>query len=341
MRLRERVVKVWRGVRQNWLRIVIIAASVLAFGIVICLPILTWGKESVYTWLKGDDSGGAVIRNAGLLIGGIIAIALAVWRSRVAERQADTAQQSLLNERYQQGSEMLGSDVLAVRLGGIYALARLATDHPDLYHIQIMEVLCAFVRNPRELERIEREVRNSAGDVVHFEEHGEDRSDVETIVRAIGSRGLMGIAIERGRNFSLYLRSANLTGLRVQDANLSRAWLAKADLSGSILPRADLSLARLRQAKLDRAELRRADLSNSNLWGASLSKTILRSANLSGADFCGVNARSSRYRKPARGLTQAQLDRACADPNNPPHLDGVLDAETGRQLVWRGKPCGE
>ena len=51
---------------------------------------------------------------------------LAVWRSIVAERQADTAQQSLLNERYQKGAEMLGNEVLSVRMGGIYALGRLA-----------------------------------------------------------------------------------------------------------------------------------------------------------------------------------------------------------------------
>ena len=35
---------------------------------------------------------------------------------------------------------------------------------------------------------------------------------------------------------------------------------------------------------------------------------------------------------------QYQLDAARADPDNPPKLDGVLDAETGKPLVWRGGP---
>ena len=52
----------------------------------------------------------------------------------------------MLNERYQQGAEMLGSDVLAVRLGGIYALQRLAGEHPQQSHIQIMQAFCAFIR---------------------------------------------------------------------------------------------------------------------------------------------------------------------------------------------------
>ena len=44
---------------------------------------------------------------------------------------------------------------------------------------------------------------------------------------------------------------------------------------------------------------------------------------------------------PATGLTQGQLDEARSDPNNPPFLEGVLDAETGEQLVWRGKPLDD
>ena len=35
---------------------------------------------------------------------------------------------------------------------------------------------------------------------------------------------------------------------------------------------------------------------------------------------------------PATGLTQKQLDSACSYTNNPPRLDGVLDAETGEPL---------
>ena len=100
------------------------------------------------------DSASTTIRNFGLLIGGVIAVILAVWRSMVAERQADTAQQSLLNERYQKGAEMLGSQVLEVRLGGIYALQSLAAGHPKEYHIRIMRLLSTFVRNPNRLPQI-------------------------------------------------------------------------------------------------------------------------------------------------------------------------------------------
>lgn len=35
------------------------------------------------------------------------------------------------------------------------------------------------------------------------------------------------------------------------------------------------------------------------------------------------------------------LDEARSDPQNPTNLNGVLDAETGEQLVWQGKPLDD
>ena len=116
-----------------WVVLVVTAVSVIS--------IMYWDWLSI-------ESNGSTIRNIVLVGAAMIALPLAIWRSIVAERQAKTAQRSLLNERYQKGAEMLGSKVLAVRLGGIYALARLARDHSGDYHTQVMSLLCAFVRNP-------------------------------------------------------------------------------------------------------------------------------------------------------------------------------------------------
>ncbi len=105
-------------------RLVILAAIVVA--LIAIVLIVSWG------WLRtegtGMESNSATIRNIGLVIAGLIALPLAIWRSMAAQKQVDVAQQSLLNERYQQGAEMLGSDVLSVRLGGIYALRHLALE---------------------------------------------------------------------------------------------------------------------------------------------------------------------------------------------------------------------
>ena len=300
--------------------------------------------EVFWDWLRGGmvtqgetintttESNSTTIRNVGLVVGGIVAIVLAVWRSRVAERQANAAQQQadlaqrgLLNERYQKGAEMLGSEVLAVRMGGIYTLQRLSEEHPKEYHIQIMSLLCAFVRNPTKDNRID-EKQDKQAQIL--------RADVQDIMQAIGSRNPESISLERSEDFKLYLRGANMSHLQARDARLSGAWLTKANLSGAVLPYADLSSTRLRQANLSDVRFRHADLSDAKFWGANLSKAILRDANLSGADLCGIDAHSPAYKQPVCGLTQVQLDEACADPDNPPKLDGLLDAETGEPLVW-------
>ena len=243
----------------------------------------------------GKDSLSTIIRNLALVIGGAIAILLAVWRSMVAERQAaaaqdqaETAQHSFLNERYQRGAEMLGSKVLSVRLGGIYALGRLAEEYPEQYHIQIVELFCAFVRFPTK----DKNMRSNP------ERYGDQddrtlRADVQDVMKAIGSRSPAGISLELSRkDFKLYLRDANISDLQVPNSDLSGAWLTNANLSGAVLPYADLSGARLRHASLFGVKLRHANLSGAKFWDADLSKAILQDANLSGADLCGADARS-------------------------------------------------
>ena len=248
------------------------------------------------------DSVSTTVRNLGLLIGGVIAAILAVWRSRVAERQADTAQQSLLNERYQKGAEMLGSQVLEVRLGGIYALQSLAAGHPKEYHIRIMRLLSTFVRNPNR-----------------------DKLETSEVMSMVNDRSEQQLTLERDAEFYLDLRRANLKLLHVS-----------ADLYGAILWRVDISLASIHGSRLSDATLSNADLSGTVLSHSDLSGAEFRNTRLSGTDFTGGSLPDAR---PVTGLTQEQLDQACAEPDNPPKLEGVRDAKTDEPLVWRGKPC--
>ena len=310
-----------------------ITLSVAVMVVEVLLVVVLWD------WLAKDESGSATIRNIGLVIAGSVALPLAIWRALVADRQASaaqrqagSAQRSMLNERYQRGAEMLGSEVLSVRTGGIYTLQRLSEKYSNSYHVQVMRLFCAFVRHPTKDNEIEFHAESDEEEDEHTL-----RADVQDTMQAIGSRNLACISLERREGFKLYLRGADMGHLQVRAARLSGAWLTKANLSGAVLPYADLSSARLRQANLSGAQFRHADLSDANFWGADLSKAILYDANLSGADLSGVDANSPMYKEPVHGLTQEQLDEAWADSDNPPKLDGVLDAETGKQLIWRGR----
>ena len=318
-----------------------------------------------------QESLSSTVRNLGLVIGAVVAALLAVWRSRVAERQAnaahrqvetahsqleaahrqveaahrqvEAAQQGLSNERYQKGAEMLGSDVLSVRLGGIYALQRLANEHPQEYHVQIMRLLCAFVRNPTAKGNGEAGLADHrTGEVAAtYEDRGgaRPRQDVEAVMEAIATRSKIGIDLERAGKFQLDLRGAKLGGLNLinfEHVNLSWANLSYADLScANLRPLTDMSWIHAVSVNLSSACLVDVNLAVTQFWGADLSGALLQGADLSGAAFSDLDEDT-----PCR-MTQAQLDSACADSNRPPHLVGVVDAETGDPLVWRDKPLDE
>ena len=277
---------------------------------------LTWWQ---WDWLRSGSSetasNGDTLRNAGLMLGGVLALIFALWRGWVAEqqkvtaqRQADIALQSSLNEQYEQGAEMLGSDVLSVRLGGIYALRRLAEEHPGQYHIQSMELLCAFVRNPKE------------DNGVHIQKGL--REDVQAVIAVIGRRRNAGMAIESEADFTLDLHDAHLSYAHLSGLNLARADLSNAKLdhasffdmpfkqpdlsdpipSGPNQPPGRISLdmdpvgpdlAGLegRLADLSLATLRGADLSDSRLLGTDLSGADLLDANLSNCEIIYSNLR--------------------------------------------------
>ena len=290
-----------------------IAGVILVLGVLSWVGWIDWG--GVWKWLRGKESGSATIRNVGLVIGGFIAIPLALWRSIVAHRQAETAQRGLMNERYQKATEMLGSDVLTVRLGGIYALQRLAEEDPEQYHVQIMRLFCAFVRNPvkDKGERTERGHEHDTatlGDEVKEESQSETlREDVQAIMDAIATRSDADIALEK-------------------KADDFRPDLSNADLCYGIFPKGNLS----------GVSFFRADLSDAKLgFAAKLGGTTLAArVNLSGVDL--MSAKLSGATLVVTGLNEFQLGVACADTNNPPDLYNCFDAKTEKQLVWNGKP---
>ena len=292
-----------------------------------------WSLINYWDWLQmeqvgeavGKESGSTTVRNIGLIVAGVVALPLALWRSWVAQQQADTAQQSLLNERYQESAAMLGSDLLAVRLGGVYALQRLAEEHPQQYHIQIMRVFCAFARHPTRDEGTAAEgLEDSQGIKV--------RQDVLAVMAAISTCHARQLELEKQAEFQLDLRRAELPSVFLMDANLSGANLAEANLQKARLWFADLSKTNLSNADLTGALFWNAEMSRALFWSTKLPDAQLNGAKLSDAQFS-----MTRGSSPARALTQSQLDAARADPERPPKLDGVLDAETGEQLVWRGK----
>ena len=239
------------------------------------------------------------VRNLSVVVAGVIAIGLAYWRARVAEHQAETARRSLLNERDQKAAEMLGSTLLSVRLGGIYALQTLAAEHSH-YHLGVMRQFCSFVRE---------QGSTAAGTAPE-----PAREDVRAVMDAIAARSDAGIAVEqKEKGFRLDLRGANLREWRFSEANLFGANLFKADLSGAVLGGLNLSVANLSGAVLFGANLSGANLSVANLSGANLSGAVLGGANLGGANLSGANLSGAKANRSLGNLLEADSFGAALD----------------------------
>lgn len=359
----------------NWVFLAILIGAIVVVSIL-------WFSWVNWSWLReevdGMESNSATIRNVGLVIAGLIALPLAVWRGIIADRQAkaalhqseaalrqsevalgqsQTSQHSLLNERYQKGAEMLGNEVLSVRLGGIYALQRLAEEYPAEYHIQIMQLFCQFVRYPTEDESVEGELGQVRGVLRR-------REDVQAVMNAIGNRDEKRIKIEKENGFSLDMGNVKLQMYNMGWPNSYRLHFSVDDsseepfnrfdvlsqvpnFSGVSFFMADLSHASFSMANLSGATFERSNLSGAYLLFADLSGTRFEESDLSGTSFHRANLSGARFNRlntpwdPVINLTQAQLDVAVADPDNPPELEGLVDPDTGEPLVWRGKAPSE
>ena len=162
------------------------------------------GWMEFWEWVgSGNDSGSTTVRNIGLVLAGIEALIIAMWWSIVSGRQNEAAQQqsetgrrALLNDCHERAVELLANRVLAVRLGGIEALRRLAEEDPQHYHLPVVNQLCAFVRHPTpHPELIQTFVLDSSqGMGVPIV-----RDDVQHALVAVGRRSEAGIQLNQSQ----------------------------------------------------------------------------------------------------------------------------------------------
>ncbi len=246
-------------------------------------------------------------------------IKVAQKAASIAQESASTSQEALrvsqegqITDRFTKAIEQLGATdasgkpKLEVRLGGIYALERIANDS-ERDHWPIMEVLCTYVReNARKQESPtgkERKAKEPTEDNHASASTPHPRADIQAILTVLGRRNrtyetkeerldlhetdLRGGLLQR--DFSgTDLYQADLSGADLEGANLRGAFLEGANLRGADLSEANLSRADLLGANLSRADLIEAHLSGLDLSGLDLSRANLKGADLSGANLSGA-----------------------------------------------------
>lgn len=190
-------------------------------------------------------------------------------------RRIEVAREGQITERFTRAIEQLSSDNLELRLGGIYALERIAKDS-EKDHWPIMEILTTYVRKNAPQK---------------WEEENEDQplvppcTDIQAILTVLGRRRWI---YEKGEEQRLDLYSTNLRLARLIEAHLERAIFLKSNLCYADFTRAHLEGADLRESWLNHTILTGAHLEGANLSGIRLNDATLTGAHLEGADLTEI-----------------------------------------------------
>jgi uncharacterized protein YjbI with pentapeptide repeats len=218
------------------------------------------------------------------LAAGLFAVGALVFTAR----NFALSREGQVTDRYTKAIEQLGSDKLDVRIGGIYALERVARDSVR-DHSTVMAVLTAFIREhsqeqwplpgrPASLaqERLTRPDVQAAVTVVGRRNPEHDAQPIDLAGADLAHANLAGANL-----YSVNFTRANLTGT----ANLAHALLYEVNLTGANLNSANLTGANLCEANLTGAFLNGANLTGALVTLADLTHADLRSAFLGGVDF--------------------------------------------------------
>ena len=180
-----------------------------------------------------------------------------------------------------------------MRLGAVYALERISQDS-DREHMQIMEILCAYIRT------------NAPLDPETSMSRKEPRADIQAALTVIGRRAPDKIALERTKGFVLDLRDADLRVADLRDGDFAQAWFWRSNFQFAVLTRANLKGADLRGANLSYARLIKTRFDAKT----NLQNTLFDKACVFNIDFSKT------------GVTQEQLSQmfASVDTRVPPGL---------------------
>ncbi|MGH8065037.1 MAG: pentapeptide repeat-containing protein, partial [Candidatus Entotheonellia bacterium] len=242
-----------------------------------------------------------------------------------------------------------GPEKMTLRIGGIYALERIAKDSEE-DHWPIMEILTSYVRKETRLswkyaqvretpapakgicprKYVRKETRMSQKDVQVLKTLALAQKDVqvrETPAPAKDNRprkfdadidAVLTVLKRRNWERENEEQHLNLQSIDLSDVSLQEARLENAYLQGAYLKNASLVKAHLQRANLYGADLRHANLSGADLKEAKLWRADLRGADFSGAELEGANLREAhldgpQYLTDKQRATVKNLDQAHID----------------------------
>jgi hypothetical protein len=297
----------------------LVALMVLALGLLVCCVVV------FPRYLAASDMNHAGVtptelaqaRNAlrtTLLqgFGGMVLLigAYLTWRqtqiSRAASREElRLSREGQLTERFTRAVEQLGSEDVAVRVGGIYALGRVAEESTN-DRAAITDILAAYARKQAPWPPDPNRPYPEDFPIDQLPHLAVRAPDIQAILTVLGRRtpspphraAWISLDLPRTDLRRSDLMGADLQRARLRGASLARAWMFKADRRGADLREADLRGAGLRPAIADLTTSWPDEHYDPKAAGIyvhpNLEKADLRNAFLRRDDLTGISLRGAR-----------------------------------------------
>jgi uncharacterized protein YjbI with pentapeptide repeats len=248
----------WRPIPAwSWMLGAVIAVAVTAFVITTWLLAIAShakpGTDQANARLDAVRTGLAAGGGAGAAVGLMLAFRRQHHQEISTALTDYDAAQRRITELYSKSVEQLGSDKAPVRLGGLYALERLAQDNPDQRQTMV-DVICAYLRMPfpaqapgRTAAPSERERRRRPGGPSQATSYvADDEWEQEKQVRLTAQRVLANHVRRPGKgqgqadasperfwdNLRLDLTDATLIDFNLTDGTVADALFGGATFSG-------------------------------------------------------------------------------------------------------------
>lgn len=273
--------------------------------------------HAVLTLGSGSDPSGETIRNLGLFLVAMLGAPFLVWRTVVAQRQAETADEALFNEKIRDAAAALSArrevttpiqggvgagnqwqDDLLVRIAAIDRLEGLAEERPDAA-TRIERLLATYLR--------ETFPAKSLSPIKDLEARKVPRSDLQAAISAIGK--VHAALVARGEvDYRLNLRNCdfdwvdfsrlNFFAVDMTASRFNGAIFIHSNFDGALMVRCLLDYGRFYEAdftgvRFDGATHTRADTSHGGLQTFNMSKSMRGSsyidANVSAILYFGAD----------------------------------------------------
>lgn len=217
------------------------------------LKVKQYQLERIKTWISALGLVATVFAGVGLFLTYQNSKAEREFNTNKFENEQHLSNERLITDRFSKAVEQLGSKDISVRLGGIYALERIASDSPKDHWI-VMEVLMAYVR---EYSKVPEGWIDKVPD---------KREELPAV--AADSRSALIVIGRRKTENDLHAQRLDLHGSNLKEfffADPTKANIQNADFYQANLQNAFLPGIHFRDVNLNRTYLQGAFLGNADL----------------------------------------------------------------------------